>query len=75
MANLINIRSEKFTKSEIKVIEDLLLEWEYSDLVEIRYFGIDSSDKLEVTFTLPEENLGEFLWVLFGMGGESAYRR
>ena len=35
---LINIRTDKFSKKEIKVIEEALKEWNYEWIVDIVYF-------------------------------------
>ena len=69
----INIRSDKFTKQEIKVIEDSLKEWNYENFVEIIYVAEGDSEKVDVTFILDQEDLGEFLWVIFGCGHEFVY--
>lgn len=74
-SQLINIRTDKFNKDEIRVIEDLLQEWNYDSIVDIVYVGEDQDKNLDVTFTLEKDYLGEFLWVLFGCGHEFAYRR
>lgn len=71
---LINIRTDKFTKQEIKVIEDLLKEWNYKGFVEIVYLGEGNTDHLDVSFTLNQEDLGEFLWVIFSCGYEFVYK-
>ena len=71
---LINIRTDKFTKQEIKVIEDSLKEWNFEWIVDIVYFGESENDCLDVSFTLEHENLGEFLWVIFSCGHESVYK-
>lgn len=70
---LINIRTDKFTKQEIKVIEESLKEWNYEWIVEIVYVGEGTDENLDVSFTLEKENLGEFLWVIFGCGHELAF--
>lgn len=72
---LINIRTDKFNKEEIRVIEDAIKEWSYDWIVEIVYVGESNEDNLDVTFTLKEDDLGEFLWVVFGCGHEFTYRR
>jgi hypothetical protein len=72
---LINIRTDKFTKKEIKVIEDCLKEWNYEGIVDILYLGESDEENLDVTFTLQQADLGEFLWILFGCGHEFAYER
>ena len=75
MNKQINIRTDKFTKQEIKVVEDSLKEWSQEDLVEILYVAESNNDNIDLTFILNEENLGEFLWVIFGCGHEFAYCR
>ncbi|MBI3233641.1 MAG: hypothetical protein HYZ42_06300 [Bacteroidetes bacterium] len=75
MNKQINIRTDKFTKQEIKVIEDSLKEWNQENIVEIVYVAEANKDNVDVTFILAEENLGEFLWVIFGCGHEFAYSR
>ena len=75
MNKQINIRTDKFTKQEIKVIEDSLKEWNQEDIVEIVYVAESNNDNVDVIFVLDEENLGEFLWVIFGCGHEFAYNR
>jgi len=72
---LINIRTDKFSKTEIKVIEDTLKEWNHEGLVEIVYVGEDKDENLDVSFTLEQKDLGEFLWVIFGCGYEFAYNK
>ena len=72
---LMNIRTDKFTKQEIKVIEDSLKEWNYEWIVDIIYVGEGENENLDVTFTLEQENIGEFLWVIFGCGHEYVYYR
>lgn len=72
--NLINIRTDTFTKQEIKIIEDLLKEWDYTDIVEIDYLGEGSKDKLDVSFTIEKDDLGEFLGFIFACGYEFVYR-
>jgi hypothetical protein len=72
---LINIRTDKFTKDEIKVIENCLKEWSYEWIVEIVYVGENNSESLEVCFTLEEDNLGEFFHVIFGCGYEFVYNQ
>jgi hypothetical protein len=67
---LINIRTDKFSKKEITVIEECLKEWEYDWIVDIVYVGEDKAENLDVCFTLELENLGEFLSVIFGCGHE-----
>jgi hypothetical protein len=71
----INIRTDKFTKPEIKVIEETLKEWNYEWIVNIIYVAEGSSEKVDATFILEEEDLGEFLSVIFGCGHEFAYTR
>lgn len=75
MSNIINIRTDKFTKKEIKAIEDSLKEWNYSWIADIVYFGEGSGENLDVSFTLEEEELGEFLTVIFSCGHEFAFTR
>ena len=70
---LINIRTDKFTKQEIKIIEESLKEWNYEWIVEIVYIGENNAENLDVSFILEQENLGEFLWVIFGCGHEFAF--
>ena len=72
--NLINIRTDKFTKQEIQVIEDSLKEWNYEGIVEIIYIGEGDKDHLDVSFTLEQENLGELLWIIFSCGYEFVYK-
>lgn len=72
---LINIRTDKFTKKEIQVIEESLKEWNYEWLVDIVYVGEGNDENLDVSFTLEQENLGEFLWVIFGCGHEFVYKQ
>ena len=71
----INIRTDNFTKQEIRVIEETLKEWNYEWIVEIVYVAEGNNDNVDVTFILDEENLGEFLSVIFGCGHEFAYKR
>lgn len=71
---LINIRTDSFTKQEIKIIEDLLKEWNYVGLVEIDYFGEGSKDTLDVSFTLDQDDLGVFMGFIFACGHEFVYR-
>jgi hypothetical protein len=71
---LINIRTDKFSKKEIKVIEEALKEWNYEWIVEIVYVGEGKDENLDVSFTLEQENLGEFLWLIFGCGNEFVYK-
>ncbi len=71
----INIRTDKFSKQEIKVIEDSLKEWNCEGIVEIVYVAEGNSDNVTVTFILDQEDLGEFLWIIFGCGHEFAYSR
>lgn len=42
---LINIRTDKFSKEEIRVIENCMKEWGYDFIVEIVYFGESSYGK------------------------------
>lgn len=70
---LINIRTNKFTKKEINTIEILLKKWNYTDFVEIVYLGEGDKEYLDVTFTLEQDDLGEFLWLIFGCGHEFVY--
>ncbi|MBK9557407.1 MAG: hypothetical protein IPO47_16610 [Bacteroidetes bacterium] len=60
-SQLINIGTDKFSKKEIKVIEEALKEWNYEWIVEIVYVGESKEESLDVSFTLEQENLGEFL--------------
>ena len=60
-SQLINIGTEKYSKKEIKVIEEALKEWNYEWIVEIVYVGESKEESLDVSFTLEQENLGEFL--------------
>ena len=71
---LINIRTDKFTNEEIKVIEDSLKEWKREDVVEIVYLGEGNTKNLDVSFTLKQADLGEFLWLIFGCGYEFVYK-
>ena len=71
---LINIRTDKFSKKEIMVIEEALKEWNYEWIVEIVYVGEDKDENLDVSFTLEQENLGEFLSIIFGCGHEFVYK-
>lgn len=71
---LINIRTDKFSKKEIKVIEEVLKKWNYEWIVEIVYVGEGKDENLDASFTLEQENLGEFLWVIFGCGHEFVYK-
>jgi len=70
---LINIRTDKFSKKEIQVIEDCLKEWNCEKIVDIIYLGEGNAENLDVTFTLHREDLGEFMWIVFGCGHEYAY--
>lgn len=72
-SHLINIRTDKFSKKEIKVIEETLKDWNYDWIVEIVYVGEGNDNNLDVSFTLEQENLGEFLHFLFGCGTEFVY--
>jgi len=72
---LINIRTDKFSKKEIKAIEEAFKEWNYEWIVEIVYVGEGKDENLDVSFTLEQENLGDFLWVIFGCGHEFVYKR
>jgi hypothetical protein len=72
--NLINIRTDKFTKDEIKVMEDCLKEWKREEIVDIVYLGEGTSEKLDVSFTLKQKDLGDFLWLVFGCGYEFVYK-
>ena len=71
---LINIRTDKFTKQEIKIIEECIKEWNYEWIVDILYLGEGDNDCLDVSFTLEQEYLGEFLWMIFSCGHESVYK-
>jgi hypothetical protein len=71
----INIRTDKFTKQEMKVIEDSLKEWNFEDIVEIIYIAEGDNDKIDATFILDQGDLGDFLWLIFGCGHEFAYKR
>lgn len=71
---MINIRTDKFSKKEIKVIEDALKEWNYEWIVEIVYVGEGKDENLDISFTLEQERLGEFLWLIFGCGHEFTYK-
>lgn len=71
----INIRTDKFTKQEIKMIEDTLKEWNYEDIVEIIYVAEGSTDNVDATFMLDQDDLGELLWLIFGSGHEFAFHR
>jgi hypothetical protein len=75
MSQLINIRTEKFSKEEIRVIEDAIKEWNYDWIVDIVYVGENKEENPDVTFTLQQDHLGEFLWVIFGCGHEFTYRK
>lgn len=75
MSKLINIRTNKFSKKEIQVIEESIKEWTYDWIVDIVYVGEDKEENLDVTFILEEEYLGEFLWVIFGCGHEYTYKQ
>lgn len=72
--DLINIRTDKFTKAELRVIEESLKEWNYEWIVDIVYVGENDKENLDVSFTLEREYLGEFLWVIFGCGNEYTYK-
>lgn len=72
---LVNIRTDSFTKQEMRVIEDSLKEWEAQWIVDIVYVGEGNNDTLDVSFTLEENNLGEFLHIIFGCGYQFAYTR
>jgi len=74
-SQLINIRTDKFSKKEIRVIEEALKEWNYEWIVDIVYVGENNEENLDVSFTIEQENLGEFLWVIFGCGHEFVYQR
>lgn len=73
MGKQINIRTDKFSKKEIAVIEDCIKEWNYDWIVEIVYLAEGSSENVDATFILDEEDIGEFIWVVFGCGGEFVY--
>ena len=73
-SQLINIGTDKFSKKEIKVIEEALKEWNYEWIVEIVYVGESKEESLDVSFTLEQENLGEFLQLIFGCGHEFVYQ-
>jgi hypothetical protein len=75
MSQLINIRTDKFSKKEITVIEETIKEWNYDWIVDIVYVGEGKEENLDVSFTLEQNDLGEFLTVIFGCGHEFAYRR
>jgi hypothetical protein len=72
---LINIRTDRFTKKEISVLEEYLKECNYDWIVEILYVGEGTDENLDVTFTLKQDDLGEFLWLVYGCGYEFAYHR
>jgi hypothetical protein len=71
---LINIRTDRFTKKEIRVLEEYLKECNYDWIVEILYVGEGTDENLDVTFTLKQDDLGEFLWLVYGCGYEFAYQ-
>mgnify|MGYP000167992022 CR=1 FL=1 len=75
MSQLINIRTDKFSKEEIRMIEEAIKEWNYDWIVDIAYVGEDKKENLDVSFTLEQEYLGEFLWVVFSCGYEFTHRR
>jgi len=72
---LINIRTDKFSKSEIRTIEDCIKEWNYDWIVEVVYTGESKEENLDVCFILKQEDVGEFLWVVFGCGHEFTFRQ
>jgi hypothetical protein len=72
---LINIRTDKFSKKEIQCIEEQLKEWNYEWIVDIVYLGEGTEENLDVSFTLEQNYLGEFLSLLFACGHEFAYTR
>ena len=69
----INIRTDKFTKKELNVIEKSLKEWNYEWIVDIVYVAESNNDNVDATFILDQKNLGEFMWVIFSCGHESVY--
>ena len=72
-SGLINIRTDRFSKEEIFVIEKCLKEWNWSELVSIAYVGNNEEGNLDVCFTLDKDDLGEFIWLIFGCGYEFVY--
>ena len=70
----INIRCRHFSKPEIRVIEECLQEWSYTELVKLDYIASGEEEKVDVTFSLDKAFLGEFLWIIFGCGHEGVYR-
>lgn len=72
--DIIQIRTDKFSKDEIRVIEGAIQDWEYDWIVDFFYACEDKEENVVATFKLQRENLGEFLWVVFGCGHEFTYR-
>lgn len=69
-----NIRTDKFSQEEIQNIIDSIKEFNYDWIVDIVYVGEDKEENLDVTFILDEEDLGEFLTVIFACGYNSAFK-
>lgn len=69
----IRINTKHFTQQEIRVVESTLKEWDYDWIVEIDYVKYDNEDKIDATFLLDEEDLGELLHVLYGCGYNGAF--
>lgn len=70
----LRIRSKHFSKTEIKVIEEYIQECNYDWIVTLDYTASSDKEKVDVTFSIDKDDLGEFLWLIFGCGHEYVYR-
>ncbi len=60
---------DRLSKSEIHKCKNIIRE----TFVDITYVGESKEENLDVSFTLEQEDLGEFLHVIFGCGHELNY--
>ena len=69
------IRSKHFTYDELQTVIKQLKELNYEWIANVDYIGSSDSEKIDVTFSLLKEDLGEFLAVIFSCGYFHAFER
>ena len=68
----IAIHSSDFSHEEIHKIVNTVKEWEQEHLVKIDYVVMDGESTVTATFSLEEEDLGEFIHLMYGCGWNGA---
>lgn len=76
MAATTHIRIKEFTFDEFKIIKEVLIEWNY-EWLEYDIIYESENENVDLTFYIDEDviSMSEFIYLIFCLGHESAFRR